>query len=47
MIVDGKVVVEVKASADVRASWGRQLQTDLTDLTDRSSTAEALTDDER
>ena len=34
MIVDGKVVVEVKASADVRASWGRQLQNYLraTDL---------------
>ena len=34
MIVDGKVVVEVKASADVRPAWGRQLQNYLraTDL---------------
>lgn len=34
MIVDGKVVVEVKASAEVRAAWGRQLQNYLraTDL---------------
>ena len=34
MVVDGKVVVEVKASAEVRAAWGRQLQNYLraTDL---------------
>lgn len=34
MIVDGKVIVEVKASAEVRAAWGRQLQNYLraTDL---------------
>jgi GxxExxY protein len=34
MIVDAKVVVEVKASADVRPAWGRQLQNYLraTDL---------------
>jgi GxxExxY protein len=34
MLVDGKVVVEVKASADVRPAWGRQLQSYLraTDL---------------
>lgn len=34
MIVDGKVVVEAKASAEVRPAWGRQLQNYLraTDL---------------
>jgi GxxExxY protein len=34
MIVDGKVIVEVKAAAEFRAAWGRQLQNYLraTDL---------------
>jgi hypothetical protein len=26
MVVDGKVVVEAKATAEVRPAWGRQLQ---------------------
>jgi hypothetical protein len=26
MVVDGKVVVEAKSTADVRPAWGRQLQ---------------------